>query len=128
MAKKKYKKGEHILHEGTFGKEIYVIVKGKVKVYKTIANERVELATLGQDDFFGEMSLFLNLPRTASIEAIEDTEIVISNLDEFTSIIREDPELATQIIKTMAKRLHEAHNVIVKQEGEKKSLKIMYGI
>lgn len=128
MAYKYFKKGNIILKEGSISKEIYVILSGKVKVFKTIDKEKIELAELGPDDFFGEMSLFLHIPRTATIEAMEDTKILICNKKHFTSMIKEDPELAMQILTTMAKRLHETHNVIVEIEGEKKSLKIMYGI
>ncbi|MBN1898278.1 MAG: cyclic nucleotide-binding domain-containing protein [Spirochaetes bacterium] len=128
MAKKRYRKGDIIIKEGTFGKEMYVIISGKARVFKTIDKKKFELSELGPDDFFGEMSLFLSLPRTATVQAMGPTEVLVCEKDEFISVVKADPELAQQIISTMAKRLHEAHNVIIRVEGEKKSLKIMHGI
>jgi len=128
MAKKKYKKGEIILVQGDRGNEMHIILSGKAKVYKTIDRQKTKLGFLGPDDFFGEMTLFLHLPRSATVEAVEDTEILTFNKDSFLDMIRAEPEIADQIITTMAKRLHEAHNVIIELEGEKKSLKVMYGI
>ncbi|MBN1899222.1 MAG: cyclic nucleotide-binding domain-containing protein [Spirochaetes bacterium] len=127
MEKKRFGKGELILQEGTKGNEMYVIISGKVKVFKTIDNKRIELAQMGPDDFFGEMSLFLQKPRSASIEAVTNCEILIHDQKSFVQVIQEDPDFALQVIKTMAGRLLDAHNVISKIEGEKKSLEIMYG-
>lgn len=128
MLKKRYKKGDIIIQEGTSGKEIFVILKGKARVFKTIDRKKVELSILTQDDFFGEMSLFLQTPRTASVEAMEPTEVMFSNRKDFEAMVKEDPDIAVHILTTMAKRLTEAHNVIIQLEGEKKSLKVMYGI
>lgn len=128
MAKKKYKKGGIIIKQGDTGNEMYIILSGKAKVYKTIDRKKTELGFLGQDDFFGEMSLFLHLPRSATVLAVEDTEILTFDKENFLEMIRMEPEIAEQIITTMAKRLHGAHNVIIQLEGEKKHLKVMYGI
>ena len=128
MGKKYYKKGEKIIVEGTPGLDMYIILSGKVKVYKRINKKRLNLATLGPDDFFGEMSLFLHSPRTATVEAVEKSEILTCDKKIFLDMVREEPELAAQILSTMAKRLQEAQNIIVRLEGEKTSLKVMHGI
>ena len=107
---------------------MYVILSGSTKVYKTIDRKKIDLGVLYQDDFFGEMSLLLHLPRSATIEALEPTEVLVCDKDNFISLIREEPELTAQIITIMAKRLNDAHNVIIRLEGEKKSIKVMYGI
>ena len=128
MAKKQFKKGDIILKEGTTGNEMYIILSGKARVYKTINRKPTELGFLGPDDFFGEMSLFLHHPRSATVEAMEKIEIMTFNRESFLDIVKSDPELAAQIITILVKRLHEAHNVIIRLEGEKKSLKVMYGM
>jgi len=128
MKKKIFKKGEKIIEEGTYGKEMFVVVSGKLNVYKTINQEKIKLSELKADDFFGEMSLFLPVPRTATVEAIEDSEILIIKKDDFIEMIRERPELGEDIVSTMAHRIHELHNIIARLKGEVESLKIMYGI
>jgi len=125
MDKKKYLKGDIILEEGTKGEEIFFIISGRVRVYKLINNEKIDLAMLGPDDFFGEMSMFLQSKRSATIEALEDSEILVSNRAGFISAIRTNPNQAIRIISTMAKRLKDAHKVISRLEGERKSYEIL---
>ena len=124
---KNYKKGDLIIQEGSVGQEMFFISKGKVNVFKMIDEEKVDLAALGVDEFFGEMSLVLEDPRAASVEAMEDTEIKGYSKDTFINLIREDPDVAIEIIEKFAKRLKESHAVISKIIGEKKGVEIMYG-
>ncbi|MCK5569156.1 MAG: hypothetical protein KAJ15_05525, partial [Spirochaetes bacterium] len=65
--------------------------------------------------------------RTASMEALEDTEVQILNKESLLKKIQEDRQFALRMITTMAKRLKDAHGVISRLEGAKKSLEIMYG-
>ena len=127
MNTKRFSKGKIIFKEGEPGDEMYVIMKGKAKVYKTIDKKKVSLGLLGPDDFIGEMSLFLPVRRTATVEALQDTEVITCDKSSFISMIREDPDIAVKIVTILTKRLVDAHHVIVRLEGEKKSLKPMYG-
>ena len=127
MSTMNYKKGDLILQEGSSGQEMYFITKGKVNVFKVINNEKIDLSVLSGDEFFGEMSLVLDDPRAASVEALEDTEVKGYGKDTFINLIREDPDVALEIIEKFAKRLKESHAVISKIIGEKKCMEIMYG-
>ncbi len=124
---KKFKKGDLILQEGSLENEMYFISYGKVNVFKVINEEKIDLAILGPDAFFGEMSMFLREHRTASIEAMEDTEIKGYSKETFINLIRDDPDVALEVITTMAQRIKDAHGIISKMMGEKKGLEIIYG-
>jgi len=66
-----------IIREGDPGRSFYVIVEGKVRIYKTGADgKEITLAHLGEGAFFGEMALLSGAPRTANVVAEEDTEIL----------------------------------------------------
>ena len=67
MEKKKFLKGDFICRENSPGTEMFVILSGKVEVYKTINSEKIALNVLKPGDFCGEMSLLLNSDRTASL-------------------------------------------------------------
>jgi len=127
MVRKSIKKDELICQENNPGNEMYFIEKGKVKVFKTINSEKVELSILKENDFFGEMCLFLNSIRYASIIALENTKLIVLDKDALLNQIKEKPSFAYKIIRVMAKRLEAANGIITRLEGEKKSLKIMYG-
>lgn len=66
MEKKRYKNGQIIFEEASTGNEMYFILSGKIRVYKTINGEEVLLGRFGQHDFFGELSLLLETERSAS--------------------------------------------------------------
>ena len=127
MQTKIFNAGEIIIGENSDPSNMYMIQSGRVKVYKTVNEEKVELATMGKNDFFGEISLLLGRPHTATIEAIEDaTEILIFSKEALLKKMASDPNLALRMITVMANRLTEAHGVITRLEGEKRSVEIMY--
>ncbi|MBN2535999.1 MAG: cyclic nucleotide-binding domain-containing protein [Spirochaetales bacterium] len=126
MKKSLFKKGEIICVEGSPGDEMYVILNGTARVFKTINAEKVYLSTLKRNDFLGELCLLLHQPRTASVEAIEDTEVMVIHKKEFEDKVQQNPKFAIRMLTVMAKRLIEAHQVISKLEGTKRSMEIMY--
>jgi len=127
MEIREYKPGEIIIQEGTPGEEIFIIKEGKVRIFKTINEEKVELAILGEGEILGEMSLLLNLPRSASVEAVEKTKTAVYNRFDFLDLIRGTPDFAYQMLKKFAARLQNANTIIGKLQGIKKSFEIMYG-
>jgi CRP-like cAMP-binding protein len=127
MANKKYKAGSIICQENAEGHEMYVIHSGTVKIYKTINANKIELITLKRGDFFGEMCLLLGGPRTATVEAVEETEVMVLNKENFLKKVQTDIKFADQILLTMARRIKGLHQIITNIEGEKKSLEIIYG-
>ncbi|MFW6138629.1 MAG: Crp/Fnr family transcriptional regulator [Spirochaetota bacterium] len=128
MEKKTYTGGEIICREGQPGKEMYEILSGKVRVFKTINEEKIELNTLGQGDFLGEMSLLLGDSRSASAEAIDNTQLLVLGKDSLLKKIQQDPQFALNMINIMARRLARANEIIGRLEGARKSLEIMYGV
>ncbi len=128
MEKKKFLKGDFICLENSPGTEMFVILSGKVEVYKTINSEKIALNVLKPGDFCGEMSLLLNSDRTASLVVLEDTEALILHKEGLLRKIQEDPGFAFDMISRLAKRLKDAQGVISNIEGEKKSLEIMFGV
>ncbi|MBN1835577.1 MAG: cyclic nucleotide-binding domain-containing protein [Spirochaetales bacterium] len=122
-----FKKGQIIVQENTPGSEMFVIQAGKVRVFKTINEEKVELAILGKEDFFGEMCLLLDHPRSATVEALEDTRLLRLTKESFRGSIKSRPEIAERIVSVLARRLLQANAIIARLEGEKRSLEIIYG-
>ncbi len=127
MEIRKYAAGDLICSEGSDSDEIFIVRSGRVRVFKTINSEKVELGFISQNDLFGEMSMFLKSKRTASIEASEASEIIVLDKKSVFEQIKKDPDFALQMITRLSLRLRQAHQVIAKLEGENKSLKILYG-
>ena len=103
---KQFLKKEYICYEGQPGNEMYIILKGSVGVYVTSAIGTLNrIAIIGEGDFFGEMAIFDNLPRSASCIAIEDTLAVAVTKENLPDFLEKCPELAGQMLEKMSGRI-----------------------
>lgn len=93
-------KGYEIIKQGEIGDAFYLIASGKVSVWKKKSfNKNAKVATLGPDDFFGEMALISNEPRNATIIAEEVTELFILQKYDFEKILMKNPLIANELKK-----------------------------
>lgn len=96
-----YKKGEIIAEDGRMEKELFILMRGAVAIYKG----DVKIAEFNETGtIIGEMSLILETKRTATIVAIEDSEVVNLKIS-LDLLIEKFPGIAKSIMKTMAERL-----------------------
>jgi CRP-like cAMP-binding protein len=95
--------GEVIFRHGEPASEMYIVFEGSVLIYREHDGVETELATLGPDEFFGEMALFDDKPRSASARAVGPVEVrVISG--ETLEMMQVDP-VVKMLLETMAARL-----------------------
>jgi voltage-gated potassium channel len=93
--------GDRIFEVGDEGKEMYFIVKGNLRV---LSKEGKLLAVLSDGDFFGEVALFNNDPRNASVEAVGYCDLYILEKNEFNQVLYKYPEIAGQMAKKAKQR------------------------
>ena len=105
----KRKKGETIYVDGDLGSEMYVVQSGAVRIFRTIAGVKQELAIMEKGDFFGEIAVLEGLPRTASAEALDDSELIEINSTTFDTMIRTNIEIAVRMLRKLSNRLQEAN-------------------
>ena len=105
-----YKDGEVIVEEGTQSRTMYVIQSGQVKVVKGDGETETILATLGEGDIFGEMSLFDAKPRSATVKAVGEARVLAIDHENFLKRIKMDPSLAFRTIKQMSQRIRDLNN------------------
>jgi len=101
-----YKAGHTIVAEGTTGVGFFLILDGKAEVRK----KGKVLATLSKGQFFGEMSLIDDLPRSADVIAIQPTKCWAITSWSFAALIKAQPELALGMLKEVVKRLRTAQS------------------
>ncbi|MCY1056371.1 cyclic nucleotide-binding domain-containing protein [Nannocystis sp. SCPEA4] len=70
-------RGELVIREGEVGEAAYIVRAGKLQVFKTMGSAKVVLRQLGPGDVFGETAIFAASPRTASVVALTDSELVV---------------------------------------------------
>ncbi len=104
--KKKFKPGEVIIRENTPGNNAYIIQSGKVEVSKNFGNQRVVFTILDKGSIFGEMCLVDNMPRSATVTALEETTVTILSQVNFKQSLKQNPAVET-IFKVITNRLRE---------------------
>ena len=101
--------GTDIVKEGEIGHEFYLIASGSAAVKR---NGR-KVTTLGPGHYFGEMALLDRGPRSATVTAEEETELVVIGQREFLGVLDEVPTLSYKLLVGMATRLREADSKAV---------------
>lgn len=95
------------------GDTLFVIVKGRVKV--TVMSEdgrEVILSILKDGDIFGEMSLLDGKPRSASVIATDETELIMLRRSDFLSRLERYPQMASKMLATLASRLRRTNRQV----------------
>jgi CRP/FNR family cyclic AMP-dependent transcriptional regulator len=103
-----YPAGTILFEEHDPGSKMYVIRQGRVRIFRRLGTSEIVLAFLGAGEFFGEMSLLEGLPRSASAEVVEPSQIIEVGGDAFEEMVRGNIEIAVRIMKKLASRLREA--------------------
>jgi len=96
--------GKALTREGQSGSEFFVIVDGEVAVTK----DGTEIRTLGPGDFFGEIALLEDTPRTATVIAKTPLRFFVLTRQAFRSLLAHQPELEEKVTKALEERLRGA--------------------
>ncbi len=103
--RKRLRPQEFLFRENDPGDAFYMILSGSVEVFVEAIDKH--LNNLGTGEFFGELSLMLGIPRTASVRALEETILFAINKEGFQKIITEQQDLSEQIIQQIVKHKEE---------------------
>jgi len=115
---KQYQDGEVIIRQGDTGKCMFIIQKGEVEAVAERDGRELRLRKLGVNDFFGEMALFEDETRTATIRALGPTHVLTIDKKNFLGGIHEDPSLAFRIVQTMSHRIRDLTDRLAKYEED----------
>ena len=107
-----FKKGATIIHEGTTGSYAYLILSGSVEVSKKVGEEKLVLSRLVKGNIFGEMSLVDDKPRSATIVALEDTEVRVITRDRFESMLEQNPGAVIPLLKQVFQRVRYLNQMV----------------
>lgn len=123
---KEFPKGTILFKEGDEGREMFLINSGEVKLSRKTSHGDVILAKLGFGEFFGEMSVITNQPRTITAETLTDCRLNIITKDILETLVAGKPLVALSILKKLMFRLENAYDLIedlyvkhIKQDKEK---------
>jgi CRP-like cAMP-binding protein len=101
--------GTVLFREGDPGEEMYVIQAGRVQLTRRVRGREAHLATLPPGEFFGEMAIVNNRPRSATAVVLEDSQLLVIDARTFEAMVRGNAEIALRFIKKLAARLAQAN-------------------
>lgn len=100
-----FEKGQELFHQGDPGDAAYVIIAGSAEVLVDTPEGMLPVATVGKNDFVGEIAILCDVPRTATIRALEKLDTLKIMKDHFLRMTGEFPEMAVEIMRELAHRL-----------------------
>jgi rhodanese-related sulfurtransferase len=108
--------GTIIVRQEDPGDSFYLIRSGKVRVYRR-DNDGLEtnLSVLGAGESFGEMALLTGQARSANVEAIEETHLMVLSKEQFERVLKDFPDISLTFVKQMSEWLLKAEKVIEKE-------------
>ena len=108
----RFKKGATVIHEGTTGSNAYLILSGSVEVFKKVGDEKLVLSRLVKGNIFGEMSLVDDKPRSATIVALEETEVRIVSREHFEVMLEQNPRAVIPLLKQVFQRVRYLNQMV----------------
>ncbi|MFP4000155.1 MAG: cyclic nucleotide-binding domain-containing protein [Desulfobacterales bacterium] len=112
-----YEEGHSVIAEGEPGDSVYLIIDGQVAVCKgRDTDHQIQLDTMGGGDYFGEMALFEDSERSATIRTLKSSRFLVLDKQEFNELVREYPGIALQICMTLSQRLRHLQSRVAEAE------------
>lgn len=119
-----FREGEYLFRLGEPSDSVYVVLKGTVDVIYDEDPEKITIiASLGQNHMLGEMGVFLNAPRSASMLATSQVQTLKIPADRFIKLATETPEIALSVMKELSAKIAVTGNLVIESSAELQKLK-----
>lgn len=117
-----YGRGETVIRQGEQADSLFVILRGRVEVRVASGGEEEVVNTLGAGRIFGEMSLLTGAPRSATVRAVDDVELVPVTGEAFRRIVAENPGVLEAVAGVVSRRRARLDAAIHEAEAEAAAL------
>jgi len=113
---RRFESGQAVFREGDASDTCYVVRDGRARAIRTHGDGRtITLATFGPGDIFGELAMFEDERRSATVEAIEPTSVVGVLGPDMRRLMNEHPEIAARLVIALGRRLREMNERLSRQ-------------
>jgi CRP/FNR family transcriptional regulator len=113
---RRFEAGEAVFHEGDQSDTCYIVRTGHVRAIREHSDGRtITLATFGQGEIFGELAIFDDDRRSATVESLEDTDAVAILGQDMRRLLREHPDIAVKLLAALSRRLRETNDRLTRQ-------------
>ena len=112
-----------IIEEGELGAQAYLIQSGAVRVYTSHEDREVELARLGVGQIVGEMAMIFDGPRTASVQATEDCNLIVISRPQFMDKLQHTDPTIKAVVHMLTSRIMDVNNSLINKRSDVTDLK-----
>jgi len=120
-----YQRGERIINSGGTDKGMYIILEGEVEIALSDGNDKIVVAVLKKSDFFGEISLFNDTPRSSNATAMGSVKLVrIDNPVQLKTFLLKNSAFAAKMVGVLAQRLAKTDEILIGKISELNRLKV----
>lgn len=110
-----YDASEVVFEEGSTGRELFVVLEGKIDIVKDTGAGRTVIVSLGKGEFFGEMAVIDGSARSATaVAAVSGTKVMRINHARFVYLVSQQPAFALMIMDALSKRLRASNAITFK--------------
>jgi len=106
--------GQALVEQGAHSDEGYVIVSGKADVLVSANGSPVKVAEVGRDDFVGDIALFCDRPRTATVMPTAPVEALVIRKQHLMEVLQHSPKMAIELMRALADRLIRVNQELAK--------------
>lgn len=99
------KPGETLIKEGEKSNQLYWLVEGKLEVVKKVQNHEAVINVIEAGDLVGELSFLDQKPRSASVRAVTECQLVVLEYAEFQEMLAQQPKWMKKILITLTKKV-----------------------
>jgi CRP/FNR family cyclic AMP-dependent transcriptional regulator len=112
-----FQESEVIFAEGSFGEDMYIVHSGMVKLIKSNPEGEMVLATIQPGEFFGEMALVDNAPRSVTaVAGADQTRLLALDRDKFIFLVSHQPAFALTVMHVLCQRLRQMNDRLLQLE------------
>ncbi|MBW1981227.1 MAG: cyclic nucleotide-binding domain-containing protein [Deltaproteobacteria bacterium] len=119
-----YEKGEVVCRQGEPGDTMYIIQSGAVEVSQLQGGQEVVLGLMEAGDFFGEMALVDEKPRSATVTVIKSGRLLYLTRETLLERVRQDPGVAIHLLRALSRRIEETSKLLQRKVEESESLRV----
>ena len=113
-----FESGDTLCREGDVGETAYVIIKGTADVYVRAGDGEVKVASVGRNDFVGDMAILCDMPRTATVRAACRCETLVVGKSQLLSLMKSFPDMSIAMMRVLAGRLERSNRALARVQQE----------
>lgn len=111
-----FDEGQTLCKEGERGEQAYVIVKGSAEVFVRAGSQDIRVATVGRNDFIGDMAILCDTPRTATVRAASRCETLVIGKVQLMGLLKSFPEMGIAMMRVLASRLERTNHALAEAQ------------